>query len=407
MKIWVFIDYNSLPEHGGFNRYYYLGRNLKKNGNEPVVFVGSHSHNTDLQLIPGREKYCVYQEEPFPWVVVKTLNYEGSKLKRVISMFRYYFNAKKAAENFERPDVIIGSSAHPLSALRAVTLGKKYKCKKIVEVRDLWPESIVAYGLLKRSNPIIKILCRLEKYLYTHADGIIFTMKGAYDYIIERGWDKEIPRSKVLYLNNGVDLELYHYNKEHYFFEDSDLDNPDTFKIVYIGSIRHANDYFGALFDAIELMQGEKYKDYVFLIYGTGGSLPELERRCRDRNLHNVKLKGHLEKKYIPYVLSKCDLNILNCSANSILSRYGGSQNKLFDYMASGKPTISGEDGKYSVIREYGSGISRAYADAEDFVSAIVEIKNHPIDEERILNAAKDFDFKNLSLKLENFINQL
>lgn len=411
MKIWVFIDYNSLPEQGGFNRYYYLGRNLKKNGNDPVVFVGSHPHNTDLQLIEGREKFRLFQEEPFPWVVVKTTNYEGSKLKRVFSMFQYYINAKKAAKMAEKqygcPDVIIGSSAHPLAALLAIRLGKKYRCKKLVEVRDLWPESIVSYGILKASHPLVKLLYRFEKYLYTHADGVIFTMKGAYDYIIERGWEKEIPRNKVFYLNNGVDLELNRYNKDHFFFEDADLDNPDTYKIVYIGSIRHANDYFNALFDAIELMQGDEYKDYVFLIYGNGESLPQIEKRCRDRNLHNVKLKGYLEKKYLPYVLSKCNLNILNCSANSILSRYGGSQNKLFEYMASGKPTISGEDGKHSVIKEYGSGISRAFTDAEDFISAIVEIRNHPIEEEHILNAAKQFDFNKLAHDLEDIINCL
>lgn len=405
MKVWIFNNYNMLPEHGGLNRGFYLGKYLAKNGNKPVVFVGSHPHNTDLQLIEGKEKYSVYQKEPFPWVLVKTCNYKGSKLKRIFSMLQYYRNAKKAAKQFAHPDVIIGSSAHPLAALLAIRLGKKYRCKKLVEVRDLWPESIVSYGVLKSSHPLVKLLYRFEKYLYTHADGVIFTMKGAYDYIIERGWDKEIPKSKVFYLNNGVDLELFNYNKEHFCFKDSDLDDPDTYKIVYTGALRHANDSLGALFDAIELMQGEKYRDVRFLIYGNGELLPRLEQRCAEHNLKNVRMKGFLEKKYLPYVLSKCDLNILNCTANSILSRYGGSQNKLFDYLASGKPIISGEDGKYSVIKEYGCGISQTFATAEDFVSAIDRIKSRPIDRELILSTAEKFDFWKLARELESIIS--
>ena len=66
-------------------------------------------------------------------------------------------------------------------------------------------------------------------------------MEGAYDYIVEQGWENEIPRSKVYHINNGVDLEQFDYNTEHFRVDDPDLDDPNTFKVVYTGSIRKAN----------------------------------------------------------------------------------------------------------------------------------------------------------------------
>ena len=169
VKIWIFNNYNELPSQGGLNRHYFFARQLQKLGHEPVVFVGSHPHNTHLQMIEGKESFRLEPSEPFPWVYVKTVNYEGSKLKRVFSMFQYYHHAKKAALALAKqsgaPDAVLGSSAHPLAAVLAIRLGKRFGCKSIAEVRDLWPESIVAYGIAGPRNPAVLALRRLEKWI--------------------------------------------------------------------------------------------------------------------------------------------------------------------------------------------------------------------------------------------------
>lgn len=403
MKVWMFNNYNTLPEHGPMNRHYNFGRQMREMGHEPVVFVGSHPHNSDVQLLEGPEKYRVFQEEPFPWVLVKTCQYGKSRKKRILSMFQYYINAKRAAkyaaERYGKPDAVLGSSAHPLAALLAVRLGKRYGCRSAVEIRDLWPESIVAYGIAGPHNPAVVALRILEKWLYRHADAVIFTQEGAYDYIVEQGWEREIPRSKVHYINNGVDLKAFDYSKEHDRIEDPDLEDPDTYKVVYTGALRDGNRQIYALFDAIRLMQGEEFRQYRFFIYGSGGLLPDLERRCREEGYHNVFLKGFVDKRYIPYILSKCDLNILNCQEIE-MTKYGGSQNKLFDYLASGHPVISGEGGRYSIIRQNGCGISRVFSSPEELVAAIRELKEHPVPAAHIRSVAGQYDFQKLTEKL-------
>lgn len=400
MKIWYINNYNMLPEHGALNRGYYLGKYLKKLGQDPVVFVGSHPHNTNLQLIGDSKPYLVYQEEPFPWVLIKTRNYEGSKKSRVLSMFEFYRNMKKAANHFDKPDAIIGSSAHPLAALLAIRLGNKYGCKRIVEVRDLWPESIVTYGVLSRNNMAVWFLYKFEKYLYTHADELVFTMENAWLYFEEQGLDKVVPRSKVHYLNNGIDLEEFHKNLGENVYHDIDLSNTETFKVVYTGSIRRVNN-IGLLLDAAKMVNDPNIQ---FLIYGDGDELESLRRRAKEEGISNVKLKGKVEKKFIPSITSQASLNIMHNSPSPVL-KYGLSANKLFDYAAAGKPIMSDFPCGMNPATEYEAGITISEPTAEkiaDQIRKMAEMSEKDINQycENSYRLANDYSYENIARKL-------
>lgn len=407
MKIWMFNNYNMLPEHGPMNRHYQFGKQLKALGHEPVVFVGSHPHNSDVQLLEGSERYRVYQEEPFPWVLVKTLKYGRSRKKQILSMFQFYVNAKRAAkhaaERYGRPDAVLGSSAHPLAALLAVRLGKKYGCRSVVEVRDLWPESLVNYGVAGPRNPVIIALRMLEKWLYKHADAVVFTMERAYDYILERGWEKDVPRSKVHYINNGVDLEAFAYNREHFRVEDPDLEDPDTFKLIYTGSIRRGNGMAQIVDCAERLLDEPKIK---FLIYGEGEELDGLRERCRENGIANLIFKGAVEKKYIPFILSKSDLNLLHQDLRSFgVYRFGSSQNKLFEYFASGKPILTNVEIAQKIIERYQCSAAADSPDGDAYAEAVLRFFRMPPEEygamcRNALAAAEAYDFKVLTRRL-------
>lgn len=395
-----------LPEQGGLNRHFYFGKALKELGHEPVVFVGSHPHNTNLQLIESKTPYRVYQEEPFPWVLVKTCTYAGNKLKRVWSMVEYYCNARKAVKNFDAPDVIMGSSAHPLAAVLAIQLGRIYHCKAVVEIRDLWPESIVAYGIAGSQNPAVKTLRWLEKWIYTKADAVVFTMEGAYDYIVEQGWEKEIPHEKVHYVNNGVDLALFHNNRDQYQIEDIHLNDPDLFKIVYTGSIRKVNN-LGLLLDVAKKVNDPKVK---FLIWGDGDELPALRQRLSDEKIENVVFKGKVDKKYIPYIVSRADLNIAH-NTPSPLFRFGISFNKIFDYMAAEKPILSDFPCAYNPAVQCGAGIDVPESTAEKIAATIKTMVNLPQEEYnrfcvQAKQGAQKYDFRYLTKELLEIIQK-
>lgn len=410
MKIWIFNNYNELPSQGGLNRHYFFARQLQKLGHEPVVFVGSHPHNTHLQMIEGKESFRMEPSEPFPWVYVKTVNYEGSKLKRVFSMFQYYHHAKKAALALAKqsgaPDAVLGSSAHPLAAVLAIRLGKRFGCKSIAEVRDLWPESIVAYGIAGPRNPAVLALRRLEKWIYEKADDVVFTCEGGYDYIVEQGWEAKIPRAKVHYINNGVDLAAFEENRVRYTVQDPDLEDPSVFKVVYVGSIRQVN-HLGLLLDAAKEVTDPRVK---FLIWGDGDQRAALEQRVRKEGISNVVFKGKVEKTYIPGIVSRADINLIHGGdQGKELFRFGISPNKMFDCFAAGRPILMDLPAKYNPVEQFQAGI--CLSNASEIPAAIRQIQElSPQAYESLCSnarkAAARFDFRVLTQDLMEILEK-
>ena len=244
-KIWIFNHYASIMFFNRSDRHYNFAKCLKKSGYEPVIFCANAKHGKAQTFLPdtGLWQERMAEEIGVPFVFVHARTYEGNGKQRVLNMIDFYRNVKKTAREYAKkhgkPDIIYASSVHPLTLVAGIQLAKHFGVKCICEVRDMWPESIVAYSdRFTKRHPLIRLLYQGEKWIYKKADALIFTMEGAYDYIVEQGWDKDIPRSKVYHINNGVDLEAFRYNREHYPVEDTDLNNPEQFNVVYTGSIR-------------------------------------------------------------------------------------------------------------------------------------------------------------------------
>jgi len=247
-------------------------------------------------------------------------------------------------------------------------LQKKYGAKAVAQITDLWPQNLIDFNIVKPSNPVVYFLRCVEKKIYKKCDVLIFAAEGAYDYIKEQNWENDIPRSKVRFINNGIDLNLFDYNKEHYSIEDEDLNNSNMYKVVYTGSVRHVND-LGRLLDVAKLIRVDRIK---ILIWGSGDELEKLKDRAVAEHINNLVFKGCVEKKYVPYITSKADLNIAHNNPSPVF-RYGISFNKIFDYMAAGKPILCDFPCKYNPVLLNGAGVSVDSADAEDIARKIEE----------------------------------
>jgi glycosyltransferase involved in cell wall biosynthesis len=231
-------------------------------------------------------------------------------------------------------------------------------------------------------------------------------MEGGRDYIIEKKWDKDqggpIDLNKVFYLNNGVDLSDFDKNKELHKLIDPDLEDDNIFRVTYIGSIRHANN-IRRLVDAAALLT--EHKNIRFLIYGDGAEREHLEEFCKKQSLTNVVFKQKwIDPVYVPYLLSRSSLNILNYMQNDIW-KYGGSQSKLFQYLASGKPICSNLKMGYCVITKYNLGLAKEFTDDLEYAEAILSFANMTVNEyeqmcRRAREAANEFDYRLLTKKL-------
>lgn len=362
-KIWIMNHYAShmLFDKGG--RHYWFAKYLNKAGYEPVIFCANIVNTkTDQRYFDTEDVWIEELAEDIntPFIFIKVRKYKGNGKQRVLSMIDFYRNVKKAAKEYARkngsPDVILASSVHPLTILAGIQLAKKYGVKCVGEVRDLWPEAIVAYSnKITKESILAKMMYAGEKWLYKKAAAVIFTQEGGLDYVREHGWDKEqggpIDMSNMFHINNGVDLEAFDENLIKFPYQDEDLDNPELFKVVYAGSIRRINN-LGIIVDAAKLITDPKIK---FIIFGGGDELEMLQKRVDDENIANVVFKGKVNKQYIPSVDSKADLNLVHWEMTPLL-RVGESYNKAFEYFAAGKPVFYTVRPGYSIVEKYHSG---------------------------------------------------
>lgn len=408
-NIWIFHHYASPPTMSGFTRPYNFGINLKKVGGNTKVFAASHLHYTDENLIKNNELYIKNNESEIPFIFVNTPSYSGNGGGRVFNMLAYYRNVMKVTKRLkkdgEKPDLIIGSSPHPLAMIAGIRAAKKFGVPCISEIRDFWPEVFFVGGKVKENSIIGKLLLKGEHWIYKKSDALIFLKEGDYTYIIDRKWDikqgGKIDLDKCHYINNGVNLEEFNLQIENNQLEDEDL-NAGKFNVVYAGAIRPVNNV-GNILDAAKLLKdNEKIQ---FLIYGDGNQIAHLKQRVLDEGITNVTFKGYIDKKYIPYVLSKSSVNILNYSQSKYNWSRGNSSNKLFEYMASGKPIISTVKMGYSPIEKYGCGLSLEKDSPEALASAISMIFEMPKEKyqemsDGAIQGARDFDYSELTKKL-------
>ncbi len=411
-KIWILNHYatDMLSDKGG--RHYWFAKELIKNGYEPVIICSSFIHKGKENFIEDKKDFIIKYSENIPFIFIKTKPYQGNGKARVKNMIEYFYRvvklSNKIKSEFGKPDVIIGSSVHPLACVAGIILGKKYKCKSISEIRDLWPETLLMMGYVKENSLLSRILYFGEKMIYQYSDSVIFTMEGGKQYIIDKGWDNKIDLNKIHYINNGIDLEKFKELQKQDFY-DRDLEN-DKFKIIYTGTIAKVNNLKRIVDVAVKLKEDRKIQ---FLIYGDGEERKELEEYCKNNDLKNIIFKGKVNKEKIPYILKEGNILIVNTIKTSRLkydvSKYGISHNKLFEYLASNKPILYTQPNDGNIIRKNNCGIVLKNGTTDEIIEAIFYIKNLSEEEyQKYSNncsiAVKEFDFKELTKKLINII---
>lgn len=138
----------------------------------------------------------------------------------------------------------------------------------------------------------------------------------------------------------------------------------------------------------------------------------ELQQRVEDEKISNVVFKGFVEKKYIPYILSRSSVNILNYSQSQYNWSRGNSSNKLFEYMASGKPIISTVKMGYCILDKYQCGFSLEECTPEALAKEIRKIHDLPeeacaVMAENARKGAEDFDFSVLTERLYQVLRKV
>lgn len=413
MRIWIVNNYSMPPSLGGLVRHHYFSSFLRERGHEVRIITGSQVHNTKINFSEPGKLYIEKEIDGVPYTYVRTVSYTRNNYRRIINMQEFTSRCTRVMEKLyqagERPDIIIGSSPIPMSASRVMGFAKKKKIPFVFEVRDLWPLTLVEYGKLEKkfyTHPMIQYLYRMEHKLYAGADANIFTMHGGAEYIRDQKWMDDVDLTNIYQVNNGVDLKEFHHNLTHVHYEDPDLDDQATFKVVYMGSIRPAYN-LDMILDVAKALR-EELPQVRFYFYGGGTELERLRDRCLREKITNAKFKGRVKKEEIPSILTRSNLNLLHNRSVSLL-RYGTSNNKLFEYLAAGIPILSTANSNYSLVREHFCGLECDNQSIESIKENIHKASQWDRETrkqifENTQNLVQEYSYRALSIKLEKIL---
>lgn len=402
MRVWI-VNYYTSPDCPN-PRYIQFAHHFQQKGWKVTTFNASFQDDElDKEFEPGK-LFLRKQYGELDFVHVKSPHYVGNSLKRMYSIWAFAWRLYRHTTEFERPDVVLHNIHTPFD-YPIVWVAKKLKAKYIAEAWDLWPEDFVTFGLVTRKNPALHFFYWVEKKLYYHADQLVFTFLGAFDYLKKKGWTKDsggrIDMSCLHYINSGVDLELFDHDKVKYPRKDEDFQDPKTLKIIYLGSINRAN-HVHTLIEAAQLLHKQKLDYYRFFIYGDGADREELEKKVAEDNIINVVF---MEKRIplceVAWVVSQATVNVMNYEKG--FGRFGVSSGKLFQYLAAGKPIVCNVNIAYDdVITDNNLGIARDIETPEAFAQAIRDVAEQPRASyvamcERVRKTAERFDYKKLA----------
>ena len=345
MRITILYQFFQGDTEPGHNLMLALARYLQACGEKVTVVAGEFGYMDPKPVnVPLRHR-LMRQETIENVQIIRTFsyNYGHSGLdRRFLSMGSFSFSCLVGLFRGPRPDVIYASSPPLLPMLSAWVASRLRGVPLVLEVRDLWPASLVELAPLKSTAPV-RVMSALERFLYNQSALIITLTEGIRQNIIDRGW----PPEKVHTIRYGVSADR--------FFPDDDAakrvrreEGWENFKIVlYLGAHGLAYDLDVILRAADRLRERP---DVRFVLIGDGLEKERLRDAAKAMGLNNVAFRPPIPARDAPAYINAADLCVATLR-NASLFR-GAVPSKLSEYMACGKAVVVGVRGEAETIVE-------------------------------------------------------
>jgi len=367
MKIWLVNHYALPPQRSGGTRHYALAREWLSRGHEVILIASSVDYmcREEVYLQPGETaRLEVMGDIPFLWL--RTPPYTGNSLQRVGNMLAFAYRlGREAPRHLGSPDVVVGSTPHLFAAWAAYRLARRYRVPFVLEVRDLWPQTLIDLGGFSPYHPFIMLLAWLENQLYRRAQAVVTLLPGAAEYIAsKRGTHRGIH-----WIPNGVDFSL---------IPPPTPPPPEPpFTVMYAGAHGLANGLDVAL-EAARILESKGWgKQVQFRFIGDGPEKPRLMRQAQDWGLSNVLFEKTVSKQEIYNRLQNAHA-FLMILRGSPLFRWGISPNKLFDFMATTRPVLFCVHTPHNPIASHRAGVTVPPDDPRALSQAIQALAQMP-----------------------------
>ena len=355
MNVWFVNQYAIPPSQAGGTRHYSLARALQPHGIDVEIFASTRNYLTGMTIAaPGATTEGGVR---FTFVDTGRSAVVGKRASRLAAMVGFWRGFRREARNrTDGPDVIVGSTPSPFAAWGAGGEAARRGVPFVLEIRDLWPQTLIDVGSYPRWHPGVVLFGAMERALYRRAAHIVSLLPQA-----DRHIAAVLRRpAAVTWIPNGIDLRLA---KEARCGtrapEDGDADG--AFLVMYAGAHGPANA-LDAVLDAAALLEQRQPGRFRLLFVGDGHDKARLQARVRIEHLSTVSFRDPVPKAEVYRLLARADALVVNMNRGP-LYRSGISFNKIYDYLAVGRPIVFGTDAVNNPVAEAEAGVTVAAND--------------------------------------------
>ncbi len=376
MKI-LYVSQYYPPEMGApAARVEELSRHWARTGHEVTVLTGFPNHPTGIVPEEWKSRFhrlrCTENADRVR--VVRTWLWPLPNRKaheRIRNYLSFCISAALSGLTVRKPDVVIATSPQLLCALSGWWIAFWRRVPFIFEVRDLWPESLVAVGAGSEGSLLHRSLGAIAAFLYRHADRIVVVAPAFKQHLI-RYWN--VLPEKVSIVENGVETDLFRANPAGKDIR-KQLKLEDRFVICYIGTMGNAHGLETMIASAEELQTA--FPSAMFLLIGEGAEKDRIVELAAERGLSNTRFLGQQPRERIPAYVSAADLCLVVLKKSELFKTV--IPTKLLEYMACERAVIVAVDGQArQIVEEAGAGIFVEPEDVKSLVEMIVALAKDP-----------------------------
>jgi glycosyltransferase involved in cell wall biosynthesis len=358
----------SLDEPGG-TRHHELARYLASQGHRvtviasPISYLTGKSRTAKIpwsQKLTDGDRITIYRAYAYP-ALHRSFSF------RLVSFFSFMLSSFLIGLRVKDIDLVWGTSPPIFQGVTAWMLARLKHVPFLFEVRDLWPAFAIAMGVLK--NPLLIRLSEwLERFLYQRADQVVVNSPGFTTHVKAKG------ASRVTIVPNGTDPLMFNpaLVDDRRFRETFGLEG--KYVALYAGAHGMSND-LGILLEAAKILQFRP--EICIILVGDGKDKPALQSQAAGQGLQNVLFIAPIPKDEMPAVLAAADACIAILKPVEMYKTT--YPNKVFDYMAAGKPVILAIDGVIrQVVEAANGGIAVQPGNPQALAQAILRLADDP-----------------------------
>jgi glycosyltransferase involved in cell wall biosynthesis len=372
-----------------------LARHWVSAGHEVTVLTGFPNHPTGVVHPDYRKRIrrLFWREKADGVDVVRTWLIplpNGKPLERILNYTSFCISAALRGIFLRRPDIVIGTSPQLLVGISGWFLSKVKRAPFVFEVRDIWPDAIVASGVGRENSLLARSLRAISRFLHRVADKIV-VVTPAFESDLVDNW--HVPGEKIAIVQNGVETDLFSPGPASAGLVD-ELGLAGRFVISYVGTIGLAHG-LGTILDVAEELRKE-LPEALFLIVGEGAEREELVEQSRRRGLDNVVFVSQQPRARVVDVVRASDVCLVLLKDAPIFETV--IPTKMLEFMSCGRPVVLGVGGQARAILDAaGGGIAVPPESPGEVADALRRLHADPALRQELGERGRKYIYRHLS----------